>query len=204
MTDPAIVTHRPSAPASVAGHSARQHDWLVGQLPAGMLADDFFVRFVRIFQAEAHTLLSHADTLPHLADPRLAPIEMVRYLSGWLAAPEVDDAYGPHAQRQMLLTVAKTLPWRGTRKALVTLLELYSGAPVTISESGGVFDQGRAPDGARWVRLEVTSTGPLAEEDFVELVRDEVPAHVGVEIVVAGRQIWPGDGSAPAAGRQER
>ncbi|QOR72868.1 phage tail protein [Ruania alkalisoli] len=169
-----------------------------------MLADDFFVRFVRIFQAEAQTLLSHADTLPHLADPRLAPIEMVRYLSRWLAAPGVDDAYGSRAQRLMLLTVAKTLPWRGTRKALATMLELYSGEPAIISESGGVFDQGRAPDGARWVRLEVTSTGPLAEEDFVELVRDEVPAHIGVEIVVAGQQIWPVDGSAASAGRRER
>jgi hypothetical protein len=31
----------------------------------------------------------------------------------------------------------------------------------------------------------------LTEEDFVEVVRDEVPAHVMVEMFVGGRRIWP-------------
>jgi phage tail-like protein len=169
----------------------RRGDWLVNQLPAGMLSDDFFVRFVRIFQAEADTLLTHADTLPHLADPRLAPIEMVRYMARWLGTDGVDDSYGERAQRDVLSMVAHTLPWRGTRYALTQLLELYSGGPVTIVDGGGVYEEGRVPDDVAWVRLEVASSGPLPTEDFVALVLDEVPAHVRAEIVVAGARVWP-------------
>lgn len=173
------------------GPPARRGDWLANQLPAGMLGDDFFLRFVRIFQAEAETLLTHADTLPHLADARLAPIEMVRYMARWLGTDGIDDSYGEAAQRAVLGMVARTLPWRGTRYALAQLLELYSEGPVTIVDGGGVYEEDRAPDDVAWVRLEVASTGRLPVEDFVALVLDEVPAHVRAEIVVAGARVWP-------------
>lgn len=191
-TEVAVGPTAQQPPAVVGGRSGgRRPDWLVGQLPAGMLSEDFFVRFVRIFQEEAETLLAHADTLPHLADPRLAPIEMVRYMAQWLGTPGVDDSYGETAQRAVLLMIARTLPWRGTRYALERLLELYSGAPATVEEGGGVFRQGACPDDAAWVRLITASTGPLPAEDFLDLVLDEVPAHVRVEVVVAGERIWP-------------
>lgn len=170
---------------------ARGADWLVGQLPAGMLSDDFFVRFVRIFQAQAETLLAHADTLPHLADPQLAPPEMVRYMAGWLGGPGIDDSYSVTAQRRILQTFARTLPWRGTRRGLEMLLELFSGAPATIVDGGGVFAQGELPDDVARVRLEVASTGPLREDDFLALVLDELPAHVRVEIVIGDHRAWP-------------
>ncbi|GAB2618798.1 phage tail protein [Pseudactinotalea suaedae] len=187
----AVGQHVPEALVPPTTPPARRGDWLVNQLPAGMLADDFFVRFVRIFQAQAETLLAHADTLPHLADARIAPIEMVRYMARWLGTESIDDSYGEAAQRAVLGMVAKTLPWRGTRYALLRLLELYSGAPATLSEGGGVFEENRVPDDVAWVRLEVTSTGPLPTDDFVALVLDEVPAHVRTEIVVAGVRVWP-------------
>jgi hypothetical protein len=44
--------------------------------------------------------------------------------------------------------------------------------------------------------MTVSSTGWLAEPDFVDLVRDEVPAHVRAELYVGDRCIWrSGDGS---------
>lgn len=175
-------------PVSTTG---RREDWLVNQLPTGMIADDFFVRLVRIFQTQAKTLLSHADTLPHLVDPRIAPIEMVRYMARWLGTDSIDDSYGETAERAVLSMVATTLPWRGTRYALTRLLELYSGGPATITDGGGIFEEGRVPDDVAWVRLEVTSSGPLPIEDFVALVLDEVPAHVRTEIVVGGSRVWP-------------
>lgn len=192
MSEAVTAAGTPSA-ALVSGSTppARRGDWLVNQLPAGMLGDDFFLRFVRIFQAEGETLLTHADTLPHLADARLAPIQMVRYMARWLGTDGIDDSYGEAAQRAVLGMVARTLPWRGTRYALAQLLEMYSGGPVTIVDGGGVYEEGRAPDDAAWVRLEVDSTGPLPTEDFIALVLDEVPAHVRAEIVVAGARVWP-------------
>lgn len=171
--------------------SGRPADWLLRQLPHGMLAEDFFVRFVSIFQAQAETLLQHADNLPYLADIDLAPAEMVQEMARWLGLPGIDASYPPDAQRRILRTAAQTLQWRGTVAGLTRLLELYSGGPVRVTDSGGVFAEGEVPDDVAWTVLEVEATGPLAEADFLALVLDEVPAHVHVEIRVAGRRIWP-------------
>lgn len=172
----------------MSGHDA---DWLLHQLPHGMQSEDFFTRFVRIFQAEADTLVAHADDLPYLADVRLTPPEMVRWMASWLGWPGIDAAYPEDAQRRILLTAARTLQWRGTRRGLVGLLRLYCGPDASVAESGGVFGPGEAPDGEAWVAVQVASTGPLDEADLVRLVLDEVPAHVHVAVAVGNRQVWP-------------
>jgi phage tail-like protein len=156
-----------------------------------MLGEDFFVRFVSIFQAQAETLLAHADNLPHLADIGLTPTAMVREMGQWLGLRGIDASYSPETQRRILRTAAATLQWRGTAAGLEQLLQLYSGGPVRITEGGGVFAEDEAPQGAAWVILEVESTGPLGEADFLTLVLDEVPAHVHTEVRVDGRRIWP-------------
>jgi phage tail-like protein len=171
--------------------TGRPPDWLLRQLPHGMLADDFFVRFVSIFQEQAGTLLQHADNLPYLADPDLTPVAMVRHMAGWLGLDGIDASYPEPAQRRILRTASRTLQWRGTVAGLTALLELYSGGPVQVTESGGVFREGEAPDDVAWVVLEAASTGPLAEHDFLALVLDELPAHVHAEVRVGGRMIWP-------------
>lgn len=170
---------------------SRPDDWLLRQLPQGMLAEDFFVRFVSIFQEEAGTLLAHADNLPYLAEIGLAPTAMIRQMARWLGLPGIDASYPPETQRRILRTAAATLQWRGTVSGLARLLELYSGGSVRISEGGGVFREGEAPEGPAWVVLDVDSTGPLGETDFLTLVLDEVPANVRAEVRVGGRQIWP-------------
>ena len=171
--------------------TGRPADWLLRQLPHGMLAEDFFVRFVSIFQAQAETLLQHADTLPYLVDVDLAPTEMVQEMAHWLGLPGIDESYPPQTQRRILRTASQTLQRRGTVTGLTRLLELYSGGPARVTDSGGVFAEGQAPDDVPWVVLEVGSTGPLAESDFLALVLDEVPAQVHVAVVVGGRRIWP-------------
>jgi phage tail-like protein len=171
--------------------TGRREDWLLRQLPQAMLAEDFFVRFVSIFQAQAETLVQHADNIEHLADRNLTPEPMIRFMSQWLGLPGIDGSFAPDAQRRILGTAAATLQWRGTRRGLVNLLELYSGAVATLEEGGGVYELGDAPTDDPWVRVGVDTTGPLEEADFVRLVLDEVPAHVRAEIVVGGRLVWP-------------
>lgn len=170
---------------------SRHEDWLLRQLPLGMLSEDFFVRFVSIFQEQAGTLVAHADNLAHLADVRLTPPEMVRFMAQWLGLPGIDPEYSEAAQRRILQTAAATLQWRGTTTGLTRLLELYSGGPVIVSEGGGIFEQGEAPVGPAWVVMEVQSTGLLEEADFLSLVLDEVPAHVHAEVWVGQHRIWP-------------
>ncbi len=53
-----------------------------------------------------------------------------------------------------------------------------------------MWREGDAPLDTAWVRLTVASTGWLSEPDFVELVRDEVPAHVRAELWVGDRRVW--------------
>ena len=138
---------------------------MVDQLPAGMLADDFFTRFVSLFQAQADTLVAHADNLEHLVDPAVAPPDMVRWMAGWIGQDGLDPGLAVDLQRRMLVTTARTLPYTA------------------------------------WVIMRVAGTGGLSEADFVDLVADEVPAHVRAELWIGDRLVWPvaGPGAPPEA-----
>lgn len=171
---------------------------MVDQLPAGMLADDFFTRFVSLFQAEADTLVAHADNLEHLVDPAVAPPEMVRWMAGWIGQDGVDPGLDVDLQRRMLVTTARTLPWRGTLRGLRDVLTLFSGAPAHVEDGGGVWREGEAPEDSAWVIMRVAGTGGLSEPDFVDLVADEVPAHVRAELWIGDRLAWPTPADGPA------
>ncbi|GAA1621622.1 phage tail protein [Georgenia ruanii] len=173
--------------------------WLVSQLPPGMLTDDFFTRFVAIFQAQADTLLAHAENLPHLADPTITPPAMLRWLGEWIGLDGVDAAMPEQVQRRLVAGAARILARRGTAAGLQEFLELFSGGPATVTDGGGVWAEGEAPADTAWVVMKVTSTGVLEEADFVALVQDEVPAHVRAELWVGSRRVWPGDGDRPVA-----
>ncbi|NLF04524.1 MAG: phage tail protein [Actinomycetales bacterium] len=169
----------------------RTDDWLVNQLPAAMVADDFFARFVRIFQAQGSTLLVHADNVANLVDPAVAPPALVRWLTGWIGATGVDPSYPDEVHRAVLRQASASLQWRGTRRGLAELLDLVTNGTAQVSESGGVWPADEAPDGAPWVRIEAEASTLLAEADFVELVLDALPANVTAEIVLGGRRVWP-------------
>lgn len=165
--------------------------WLLNQLPVGMLGDDFFTRFVSIFQEEAGTLVAHADNLPHLADPTVAPLAMVRQLAAWIGTTDIDPDLPEEIQRRLVRTASRTLAVRGTPGALAAVLEMFSGAPAQVEDGGGVWAEGRAPADHAWVVMRVESTGTLSDADFVTLVADHIPAHVRAELWVGDRQIWP-------------
>ena len=80
-------------------------------------------------------------------------------------------------------------------------LELTSGGPAVVEDGGGVWRDGEAPADTAWVRMRVESTGWMQEDDFVDLVRDEVPVHVRAELYVGDRRIWstPGGEGASSA-----
>lgn len=171
---------------------------MVDQLPAGMLADDFFTRFVSLFQAQADTLVAHADNLEHLVDPAVAPPEMVRWMAAWIGQDGIDPGIDLSTQRRMLVSAARTLAWRGTPRGLREVLTLFSGAAAEVEDGGGVWREGEAPDDTAWVVMRVTSTGKLNEADFVDLVADEVPAHVRAQLWIGERLVWPaGDAAGP-------
>lgn len=177
--------------------------WMLAQLPVGMASADFFSRFVSIFQEEAGTLLAHAENLPHLADPTVAPPAMVRWLAEWVGMSTIDPGLPEAVQRRLVSVASRTLARRGTPGALRTILELFSGGPAQVTDGGGVWREGEAPADHAWVEMRVASTGILTDADFVALVADHIPAHVRAELWVGDRQIWSPAGAAPVRSHHE-
>ena len=179
----------------------RRSDWLVNQLPVGMVddpADAFFLNFVRIFQTVATTIVEGVDNLEHIIDVTVAPTPMVRWLGTWLGVDDVDSSLSHEVQRRIVARSSHVLAWRGTRRGLVDFLELISGAPAEVTDTGGVFAEGQAPFVVPTVWIRVASSGWVPEEDFVVLVRRELPANVACEIHIGDRRLWPVDGSGPS------
>ena len=176
---------------------ARRSDWLLGQLPMGMLDDGFFTRFVSLFQEVATTLLEGADNISNVVDPTVAPPEMVRWLGSWIGMHSVDASLPEELQRLLVRESSRSLAWRGTRAGLERYLGAITGAPVRVAETGGIHREGESGSPAPWVRVTVASTGWMSEEDFVTLVADEIPANAALEVHLGGRQLWP----APAPAR---
>ena len=175
----------------------RSPQWLLNQLPVGMLDADFFVRFVSIFQEIGSSLLEDADNIDHLADVSVTPEPLLPWLGSWIGTDTIDDSLDEATKRRIVAGAATTLTWRGTVHGLTRFLELTSGGPVEVEDGGGVWREGEAPADTAWVRMTVESTGWLAENDFVQLVRDEVPAHVRAELYVGERRVWPAEGGTP-------
>lgn len=184
---------RTQALPAVPGKTGRSPQWLLNQLPVGMLDSDFFVRFVSIFQELGGSLLDDADNIDNLVDVAVAPTAMVRWLGSWIGTETIDPSLDESVQRRIVAGAATTLTWRGTTAGLTRFLELTTGGPAEVVDGGGVWRDGEAPADTAWVRMTVQSTGWLAEADFIELVRDEVPAHVRAELFVGDRRIWPAD-----------
>lgn len=179
----------------------QRSDWLLAQLPMGMLDDDFFVRFVSLFQEVATTLLDGAANVENAVDVTVAPPELVRFLGSWLAVNSIDPSLPEGLQRQIVRQSGRNLAWRGTRRGLQGFLEVLTGAPAEIEETGGILreplgagDTAVLGDGAPWQRrvtIKVESVGWLSEEDFVSLVADEIPANVSWTLTVGDRLVRP-------------
>lgn len=173
----------------------RRDNWLVGQLPMGMLDDGFFLRFVSMFEEVATTLLDDVDNIPHLVDPTVAPPEMVRWLASWIGLAPIDSSIDEGLQRRLVRTASAGLAWRGTRGGLQRYLEATTGAPAEVTESGSVRRDEGAPAPEPSVTMRVQNTGRMSAREFMEVVRDELPANASYEIWVGDERVWPAPGA---------
>jgi len=177
----------------------RRRDWMLSQLPMGMLDDDMFVRFVSIFQDVATSLLEGADNVPNLVDTTVAPVPALSWLASWIGVTWIEPSLPGEVQRRLVRECGRALEWRGTRRGLEGMLQAVTGGEVIVADNGGVRrgTEGSAVAPDPVVHIEVQSTGWMSEDDFVVLVTDEVPANVRCEIVVNGKMLWPEPGMVP-------
>jgi phage tail-like protein len=185
----------------------RRDDWLIHQLPVGMVEDEFLVRFLSIFQDVANTVVTQIDNLPHVFDATVAPPAMVRALGHWIGLDWVDPSLPETLQRRVVREYFSLLRWRGTKRGMRQLLELISEAPATVEETGGIFQEGQSPAETGHVVLKVRSAGWATEPDLLRIVCSELPASVTFELFVGDRRIWPPEpddgGSAEVAAMEE-
>lgn len=169
----------------------RRDDWLTHQLPVAMVENDFFVRFLTIFQEVADTVYEQIDGLDHQFDPAVASPEMVRTMGAWLGIDWIDESYDERTQREIVRKYAELVRWRGTKYGVTRLLAMITEGDVKVSDNGGVYGEGDAPHGAPTVLIEVESSGFVETTDLVRIVRDELPATVAFRLLVAGVEAWP-------------
>jgi phage tail-like protein len=167
----------------------RSPDWLLDQLPVGMVQDDFFRRFVGIFQEIATSYVEGADGVEHVADPSVTPAPLLPWLGSWLGTTVIDASLDIDTQRRLVVASGRTMAWRGTRRGLTEWLHVLTGGPVLIDDPGGVHREGEAPQHPPVVRIRVISTGWLPEDEFITLVRAELPAQIGLELFVGDRMV---------------
>lgn len=193
------IEQRASAAPVPVGHTRPQRSpsWMLDQLPVSMLDQDFFVRFVSIFQELGTALLEDADNVEHLPNVTVAPSPMLPYLGSWIGVETIDDSQPEELQRRIVAGAAATLTWRGTARGLRSYLELISEGPAHVEEGGGIWRAGDAPEDTAWVAMRVESTGMLELDDFIDVVRDEVPAHVRAELYVGPERVWTSEEEWP-------
>jgi phage tail-like protein len=182
--------------------SAPAAGWLARQLPVVMQQDDFTRRFLAVFEEVADTLVHSVESAALVADPTVTPAPLLPWLGSWIAGP-VDPGGGSGSlrERDWLQAQSRALGARGTRAGLRCWLGLLSGGrPVEITDGGGVHREGETPaDEIGWVRV----TMPLGEgvdaRQVLDLIREEVPIGVAVELVVlpSGPSPIPGPRAAP-------
>jgi phage tail-like protein len=166
--------------------------WLVEQLPVGMLEDDFLVRFTSIFQDVADTLVDAVDTVEAAADLTLTPDPFVRWLGSWIDAyPNPGEATQPPGgarERAWIQAQARALTGRGTRPSLELMLQaLFGDQPLRVSDGGGVYPAGQCPPGdPAWVQVELPALERVAMNAVLDLIRSETPVHVAVRVIVDG------------------
>ncbi len=148
-------------------------------------------------QKERVTLLEDADSIEHIPDSTVTPAPMLPYLASWIGVETIDDSQPEALQRRIVSGAAKTLTWRGTARGLSSYLELITEGPARVEEGGGIWRAGDAPEDTAWVVMRVESTGLLELDDFIDVVRDEVPAHVRAELYVGPDRVWTSEEEWP-------
>lgn len=119
-----------SAAASVAVYCRGRY---LNHLPALYEQDEFMGRFLMLFESFWRPINQQIAGVQHYFDPDLTPADFLPWLASWFDL-SLDDQWTEDQQRELLKSVIWLYRRRGTRAALQRLLEIYTRAPVEISE----------------------------------------------------------------------
>jgi phage tail-like protein len=178
-----------SARISINGTAVRSR--IGDALPAMFHDDDMAQRWCDGLDEVLVPVPSTLDNFWAYLDPRLAPLDFVEWLAGWVGL-ELDQTWSEDRRRELVSTAHRLFDYRGTPRGLVELLELYTGIAPTITDGGGVTwsarpDSALPGDGAAPVVVRIATDQPdhLDTARIENMVETSKPAHVAhrVEIV---------------------
>jgi len=188
LAPPAPPIPGPAAPRTPAARDAPASGWLLRELPRPLAEDEFTGRFLRIFEEIGGDLRSRIDRFHQDLDPGVAPPEFLRWMAGWMGMV-LDASLPEEHQRSLVRAAGPMFPLRGTKRGLQGLLEAFTQSKVEITDGGGVFPAGAAPEATNQVTIRVSSSGAISEEHLLELVLREVPATAVVDLRVGRRRL---------------
>lgn len=118
--------------------------------------DDFFRRYIAVFQSLYLDLESRVDEVPRLLDYESAADDQVETLAGWLGIDTAGGLFGPDQLRSLIRDSQLYQGGKGTRTALEKVVELVCGIRPQIVE---YFQWSRLPMPAARRRLYETLYG---------------------------------------------
>ena len=118
--------------------------------------DDFFSRYIAVFQSLYIALESRVDEVPRLLDYESAADDQVETLAGWLGIDTAGGLFGPAQLRSLIRDSQLYQGGKGTRTALEKVVELVCGIRPQIVE---YFQWSRLPMPAARRRLYETLYG---------------------------------------------
>lgn len=163
------------------------------RLPALYLDDDFAQRYVSAFDDVLAPVFATLDSLASYLDPRLAPVDFVDWLAGWVAL-NLDENWSLERRRELVARAVDLHRWRGTTRGLTEHLELVTGGEVEIRDSGGctwsATPGGALPgDDSRVLHVVVRVPDPdeVDRARLEALVAEAKPAHLAHTVEIVAR-----------------
>lgn len=166
---------------------------LVEHVPALLADDPMVVAFLEALDEVWAPIISTLDCFDAYLDPRLAPPDMVAYLGSWILAL-LDEARTEEQLREDVTSAHTIAAWSGTARVLHERLVPREAEAIEIIEPGGVSTSSEPTDPRAWdasadatITVSITAPrmpGPQGEERLRRLVRDLVPAHLPVRVLV--------------------
>jgi phage tail-like protein len=154
-----------------------------------MAGDPLLARFVAVFQSMADDLRAEIDGTEHAVDPGLAPRPFLPWLGGWLGLDAPGPSMPERRHRALVRAAARSLGQRGTARALEAELAAATGGRVRVADDGGVWREGEGRPCLGRVRVELATSGTLTPSELRAVIDAHLPAHAGVEVLVAGERL---------------
>ncbi|HNI35648.1 MAG TPA: phage tail protein [Microthrixaceae bacterium] len=162
------------------------------QLPAILQDDELILNIVGALDTVLAPIFLTLDNLDAYFDPMLAPDDFVQWLAEWMGLL-LDETWPIEFTRAAVASTADLYRWRGTARGIREVLEMYTGVPVTIAESGGATwssDPDPIPPGSPVPALTVGI--PLPDLSATDVRRLDLiigslkPAHIPHQIELIG------------------